>query len=258
MFRNCILSTPRTGSTWLTTGIGGPYSRLKNYVDLGEFFTPYSDGWNGYSLDENNIIKKIDCTDLPDNVEDFAHNQIQLLLSGNIKQPLILKYMYLPYFVQDNLNNHLKILKKIQDHSIKIINLNRDIFESTISVLVVARTGLWARQRLLFDQEDWATDEGKKFNIDLSTLSNIEIDPGEFQAIYLENLNMFKEKQKISDALGCVTVNYDSLSQDCKDNKIYFRSVNRCKKLYDFPYSDLVTNYNQLLEIANAIKASYE
>jgi hypothetical protein len=260
MFRYCILSTPRTGSTWLADGIGYPYRLLKNYIHLGEFFTPFVDEWVGYEITENNMIKKI-WGHLPfqiDGVKEFKDSRLKILLAGDIKQPIVLKYMYWPTIIDDHLDT-IANLKKIQDHNIKIINLNRnDTFACVISQLTAQYTGLAHRRRGLLNKDTWSTTSGFRDNIDTSTMTKIEINLTEFEIYYSTYLTAIKEKQQISDSLECITVNYESLLTDCINNKIPFQVVANHKKLYDVGYNDIIKNYDQLLDIKNKIDAGNE
>ena len=97
--RYCVLGIPRTGSTWLINGIGHCFSRLKNYVNLHEFFTPFADSHH-YTIDDNKMIchqKEITDDIEIDDVNEFNKSRMDFLLKGNIKQPLMVKYMYWPY-----------------------------------------------------------------------------------------------------------------------------------------------------------------
>jgi len=90
MFRYCVLSTPRTGSTWLNTGIGHSYCTIKNYINLNEFFIPFSNECARYELNKDQIIIRVN-EDKPiemSDVNQFINDRTNILLSGDNRQPL--------------------------------------------------------------------------------------------------------------------------------------------------------------------------
>ena len=251
--RYCVLSIPRTGSTWLVNDIGHCFSRLKNYIHLGEFFTPFVDDKH-YKLDDNKMIclsKEItDKFEICD-FNEFNQSRMDILLKGNIKQPLVLKYMY---WYRDSLDlkyNDLENLKKIQNHNIKIVNINRNVFESCISYCVANISGIY--HKFEFNMNTWYhTDSAGR--VPEITQPTIIVDNTDFEIIYMEFITAAIYKQKMADALNCMTVNYNILKKDCFNNKIPLRSISNSKKLYDEDYSSIITNYNQLLETKEKVE----
>jgi len=247
MSRYCVLSIPRTGSTWLTEGIYGSLlsnNLNKNVINLGEFFTsPSSLGGlsmrTNYFIDNGMIKRRLQPTPNPEKLlEDFISERLSTLLDGDNTQPVILKYMY-----WSRLNekiNDLDNLTKIKNHNFTIVNINRDPFESTISFLVGKKTNFWIKSTL------WSNK-----NIKPVTKSSITLSLEEVKSNYEIFSSMAKEKQSIADALNCTTVNYESLVEDCAANQIPFKEDNTCKKVYSIEYDEIITNYNELLEIKN-------
>jgi len=250
--RYCVLSIPRTGSTWLNSGIGSCFSRLKNYINLNEFFTPFVNN-NHYKLDDNNMIyHAVEIADKFEiyNINEFNKFRMDILLSGNVKQPLLLKYMYWPF--QGSLYNDLENLKKIKNHNINIININRNAFESAVSYYVVNDTGIIHKYGGTVGNITWYhTNAGKTLRI---TQPKVEIDINDFEIIYIQFIEAAIYKQKMADILDCVTVNYDSLRMDCLKNKIPFQSISHLKKLYDEDYSSIITNYDKMLETKTKVE----
>jgi hypothetical protein len=258
MFRYCVLSIPRTGSTWLTNGIGFAYHRFANYVNLHEFFTPFTNQFSRYQLDNNNMIKEF--TELNPyevlNPTDFINSRMDLLLSGDINQPLVLKYMY--WTRNFNETNDLDNLQKIQNHKIIIVNLVRDEFESALSSIMSQLTGINHRWQNPKGQY-WSTSNGEKTEIDISRMNVCALD---FQATYFQMKQANIEKQKIADLLGCTTVNYNNLRFECIDKKIPFQQMSfqqmaLSRKLYDIGYSEIIKNYDELLEIRHAVDSKW-
>jgi len=244
--RYCILSIPRTGSTWLNSGIGYCFSKLKNYINLNEFFTPSVNN-NHYKIDDYKMIYH--ATEITDPIEiddinEFNEIRMDILLKGNIKQPLILKYMYWPY--QGVRYNDLENIKKIQNHNIYIINLNRDTFESAISFYVAKYTGISHKYMDSTGAIWYSTNQGKLTEI---TKPIITIDNNDFEIIYMQFIEAAIYKQKMADELNCTTINYNSLRMDCFNNKVPLQSISHFKKLYNEDYSTCITNYDQLLDI---------
>jgi hypothetical protein len=245
--RYCVLSIPRTGSTWLTEGIYGALcSTNSNVMNLGEFFTlPSNLGSSAirtkYNVDEQGLLKKqIQSTPCLENLEKaletFIDGRLLTLLNADKNQSVVFKYMY--WTRPDERINDLENLKKIKNHGFTIVNINRDPFESAISFLVGKKTNFWIKSTL------WSNK-----NIKPMTKSSITLSSEDFKSTYETFLNMTEEKQKISDELNCVSVNYESLKDDCYSNQIPFKEENTCKKVYNIDYCDIITNYDDLVKI---------
>ena len=177
---------------------------------------------------------------------------MDILLNGNIKQPLVLKYMYWPYegFINPEYSA-LDNLKKIQNHNIKIININRNVFESAISYCVAKTTGI-AHKYIDTGNGSWYhTNNGRLDNI---IQSPVEIDNKDFEFIYMGFIGAAIYKQKMADELNCPTVNYNTLRIDCFNNKIPFQYISHTKKLYNEDYSSIITNYSQLIETKEKVE----
>lgn len=249
MFRYCVLSIPRTGSTWLTNGIGHTYHRFKNYINLHEFCTPFTRINSRYKLDDNNIIKEFFETEPYEvlNPTNFVNSRVDILLKGDINQPLVLKYMYMTRPLKET--NDLDNLQRIKDHKIIIVNLVRDTFDSTISAAVAGLTGInhkWETAK----GEYWSTSNGEKTKINIP---NIIVPALDFKAAYFQMKQANIEKQKMADLLGCTTINYNNLRFDCINNKIPFQNYTHSRKVYDVDYSEIIKNYDQLLEIKERV-----
>lgn len=252
MTRYCILSIPRTGSTWIINSIGRCYSGLKNYISLDEFFTPFVNDRARFNVDKNNIIySTIENQSIEiSNISNFINERLDILLKGDKHQPLILKYMYWPHGMTEILD--LENLQKIKDHNITIININRNPFESTISLLVAKLTGVSHR---------WNTSTGSWYTTNTGNKKEIvepkvSIAPLDFEALYVQFLIAYKNKQNMVDKLGCTTLNYSSMHLDCMYNKIPIDIVPHAKKLYDIPYSVIIQNYEELLDLKQKIDAT--
>jgi len=255
MLRYCVLSIPRTGSTWLYNGIGHIAFPYKNYINLHEFFTPFTRSFVKYELDDdNNIIEilektRIDVINLP----DFMNYRMDLFLKGDPKQPLVFKYMY---WSRDGFDiSDIDNLKKIQNHNVEIINLNRNVFDSVISALTSSQTGNNHRWNTAKDGEWWSTVNGRQTTIDIP---EINIPEADFEASYMQYIMAYREKQKLSDELGFKTVNYNSMRKDCIKNKIPFQLLSHNRKLYDIDYDQIIENYDNLLEIKEKVNAMME
>lgn len=249
MSRYCILATPRTGSTWLNTGIGYTCARFKNFINLSEFFSPFIDTYSRYELDANQMIRvtKDTVESGISSVEEFLSARLALLLSGDPSQSLILKYMYWPH--QGIVTSALDNLIKIKEHNITIVNIHRDPFDSSISMLTAAQTGFYHRWRTQTN-EAYSTNHGVQASIDVPSLRLSESD---FEILYMQMLMSVKEKLRIADCLKCPTINYSSLRMDCITHRLPFQILTHSKKLYDVDYSEIIQNYDQLLEIKQKV-----
>jgi hypothetical protein len=246
MNRYCIFAIPRSGSNWLAASIGQVYHTLPNYTYLGEFFTFHKVN-EDYKLDsKNNIIwfTNDNRLDDPNFMEEFKQRRLKILLEGDINQPLVLKNMYWKY--PRTSHNYLKNLKKIQDHNIQILNLNRDPFDCTISIMVSDITGISHR----YEIEPIKTKLSSiKTELDVPKEGSIFIDKLEFKATYYRYMTAHKEKQKIADKLKLINIEYNTLIADCFRNKIQVKINSVSKKLYDIDYSKIIQNYDDLLKL---------
>jgi hypothetical protein len=100
-------------------------------------------------LDEEAMIRKqIQSIPWPENLghslETLMENRLTTLLAGAKNQPVVLKYMYWTPRDSEKIND-LENFTKIKNHNFTIININRDPFESTVSVLVSKKTNFWIR-----------------------------------------------------------------------------------------------------------------
>ena len=248
MNRYCIFAIPRSGSNWLAASIGQVYHTLPNYVYLGEFFTFHKVN-EDYKLNKNNnIIQFINDNRLddPNFMEEFKQRRLKILLEGNINQPLVLKNMYWKY--PRTTHNYLKNLKKIQDHNIKILNLNRDPFDCAISIMVSDITGISHRYEIE-PNNPILSSNNIQTELDVPKEGSIFIDKLEFKMTYNRYMTAHKEKQKIADKLKLINIEYETLIADCFRNRIQVKINSVCKKLYDMDYSKIIQNYDDLLKI---------
>jgi hypothetical protein len=255
MNRYCVLAIPRTGSTWLLEGINYTNFRFKDRINLSEFFTHYSLLTSRYELDKNSIIRHINEKNYVRALgrTDFINSRLSILLNGDANQPLVLKYMY---WSGNNIEiSDLDILAKIQNHNIRIINLNRDPFESAVSFIVAEHTKIWARN-IDSTGQYWVINDnnsniGNKvpfINIDKFKVSDLQ-----FKNLYYDFIKMKKEKQEIADKLNCSNVDYNSLELDCIKNMIPIKISTKSIKIYDTEYSNIIENFDQLLEIKDNV-----
>jgi hypothetical protein len=247
--RYCVLSIPRTGSSWLLNGIAFNLYNVKNFINLDEFFTPFVDDKH-YEVNATGLICafKEEKTIIEISKNDFINSRLDILSRGSKNQSVIIKYMYWPNQVTDDIEH----LKKIKEYGFKIVNINRDPFDSTISLLVAIDTGVAHHWNT--NNEYWySTINGKQKNI---IAPNITLDTYKFEVLYTEFLLAYDTKQKMAEEIDCVTVNYQTLKSDCTSNMIPFNSTPGLLKLYDLPYSSMITNYDQLLTIKSKIDNS--
>ena len=257
MIRYCILSIPRSGSTWLLTGIGHMIRNLSNYINLQEFNVPSVEPHSRFELDDNNYIRKY-IDDVPAEIIDpqgWHDNRVNLIHLSNPTQPCILKYMIWHSYRSVNYND-FNNLKKIQDNNVVIINLDRDPFDCSISREVSEITGIthhWFFNRSK-DKEWWHTTNGPKDKIENPRV-NVNVD--DFKVNYMEYLMTYNLKQQIAADLKCKTIRFNNLREDCLLNKIPFHYHSHAAKLYDEDYSDIITNYKDLLEIRDEVNIHY-
>lgn len=253
MNRYCVLSLPRTGSTWLLEGIAEsiqPINIDNNFINLGEFFTHFIyNKYIKYYVDASNVIRKVKQSDVVTEntayITNLIENRLSILNLGNDKQSIVVKYMYANHV--DNKINDLEILNKIQNHNFTVVNINRNPFTSAISYLIGRRTNVWIRST------NWDCQ-----HIDSIAKTNITASTMQFKVTYSAFLKLHQEKQQLANRLKCVTVNYESLVQDCLINNIPFNENNNCKKLYDVDYTTLITNYDELLNVKDEVDNTLE
>jgi hypothetical protein len=263
MLRYCVLSIPRSGSTWLTSGIFHILRSLRGIVNLCEYNVLMHDN-HIYELDDKNYVlqqytKKFTAEEIKNvegtmNVQEFIDNRINLLANSNINQPLILKYLVWHGFCSVKYNDYDNI-KKLQDANFVVLNLDRNPFDCAISREVVEHTGIVHCWKNSTNMKYWHTTEGNKYQVDAKP--RCVIDTEEFKVNYAEYLMTYNLKQQIASDLKCLTISYDNLREDCLINKVPFHYHSHSAKLYDEDYSDIILNYDDLVKIKHDVDTKY-
>jgi len=251
MSKYCILSLPRTGSTWLSSAIGNALFISQNYINLGEFINPSARSDKIYKL-EDGYIKEYNEQLIIGNYNSFVNDRMDMIVNANKDQPTVLKYMYWPFRHPDV--NYLGNLQQIVDHGYRIISLDRDLFDCAVSFTVMVATGVSHRWRNGIGKFKYTGDlvagEVEKFE----TITLIEDD---FKSYYLSYIIADKLKKELEAKANCSRVNYSNMGFDCFREKIPFGIHSYNIKLYDLPYDKLITNYSNLLEIKERIDKAY-
>jgi hypothetical protein len=187
--------------------------------------------------------------------QGWLDNRANLIRLGNPTQPFVLKYMLWHSYRSVNYND-FNNLKNMQDNNIVIINLDRDPFECAISREVSEITGIvhhWFNKQSQAT-EFWTTSEGSKYKIDNP---RVHVNVDDFKTNYIEYLMTYNLKQQLAAELKCKTVRFNNLREDCLLSKIPFHPQSHSSKVYEEDYSDIITNYNDLLEIRHEVNTHY-
>lgn len=237
MNRYCIIATPRTGSHYLEDLIFRklPKSKENPSIKLGEFF---HDEWVSYTDSDGNIRHEILHINTP---ERFQYTkEIRENIKNNKNQSYVLRIFFLPFLIKNNqikLEEIIDFLIFLKRENFVFINLTRDIFEKTISLVVSEKT------------KKWHTLEDSK-NID-ETKFPILISDWHFKDKYF----YLKQQEELTNEVltllnfPIINVHYDSLIEDCIKNQILISDFSVYKKTYERPYSSLIVNYNHLCDL---------
>lgn len=234
--RWCIISGPRTGSTYLESMIHAYWKKLDpTAISLSEplhpkvgLNYPFEINPEGFLIRASKPIKKIRLFDLMQRVTD-------LILSANPDQPIVLRVFTQEEYYSEG--QYFAFFAKLKSVGFKFISLDRDIFDQAMSLYFMETTGIvhrWAD-----GQNDVLTNtEGEVIKSEPDELLH-DIDEDKFVELfnYCEKYKLLREK--ICNKLPHIKVNYATIIEDCKLGQIPHSNVG-IKRTYSKNYKDKV------------------
>lgn len=248
--RYCIIAGPRSGSTWLESIV---FKNLENKnmnpARLGEFLQPEVAKNEQFVFSENNRI-------IPGKHEyewtsdqDVFNNRMSMMLASNRDQSLTMRLFPQNYFFE--YIDYLETAKLLKTCNFKFISLHRDTFSRALSWAVMDQTKIVH----LFKVQDiqyHTTFQGPKVK------TNIEpfwVCPRNFTRILLMAVRDDISRRMISNTVESVEINYSTISNDIE--QLGFDIIDTTIfPVYELPYSTLITNYDQLLDIYTKFKST--
>jgi LPS sulfotransferase NodH len=233
--RWCIFTAPRSGSTWLEHSIHAALQETDARAEkLMEIIHPKS------SLHYTTIINNNTLTVIHRkqynllNKYDIYHNAYKLIKQSDPMQSLTCRVFNQEHFSS---NEYLNFLLHLQEYGFKIVNLERDLLDRTISLYFANETNVWHRINNSLETDNEA--DTCKLTIDIPT----------FVYFYIAMLKDNVLRQVILKNLSHIKINYETLDQDIILHNIPFKinmSVTYLKT-YKKPYKDLIINYDEMI-----------
>jgi hypothetical protein len=246
--RYCIVAGPRSGSTWLEFILLEHLRSINmNPIRLGEFFQPIVAKHEQFVLSSDNTImhgKKQWETD-----QETFNGRLSMILNGNHNQSITMRLFPQDYFF--DFIDYLEVAKTLKKCNFKFISLYRDIFSRAISWAVMDQTSI-VHLFKVSDIQYHTTFQGKRKK------ANIEpfiVCPKNFTRILLMAVRDDISRRMINEIVNPVELNYDTISNDIKQLGFNIIDTN-ISPVHELPYSKLIINYDQLLDIYKKLKST--
>ena len=251
--RWCIIAGARSGSTWLEEMIYNSFP-IGNYkMKLGEPLE-YSTESNtssshntGVILNDNNCLAIAISNDSNVTKQQYYDSIFEKFSSADRRQPVVMKI-----FCQDwkyTEDQYIKFLTMLRDCGYKFINLERSINDRATSWWFMEHYKTVHKWKTKDNTVFYSSTDKFKKNVDHESLVKIDV---KTWIDYL-NLSLSEDKlnHKICQMFDVITVNYNSLIEDCQKYNIPINSNTSVQKLYDIDYKNKISNYMELIEISN-------
>jgi hypothetical protein len=246
--RYCIIAGPRSGSTWLEFIVFGNLKNKKmKPVRLGEFFHPYVAKNEQFILSENNQIVpgKTEWT----SDQELFNDRMSMILSGDHTQSLTMRLF--PQNYSFEFIDYIEVAKTLESCNFKFISLYRDIFARAVSWAVMDQTSI---VHLIKENGAYyhTTSQGLK---EKTEINPITICPEKFTDFLAMAQQDDIDRKIISSAVNAIELNYDTISKDIIQLGFVIYGTH-ILPVHELPYSKLITNYDQLLEIYKKFKST--
>lgn len=235
--RWCIISGPRSGSTWLENSI---YEYLKAKDNIAQKLLEFIHLNNVMLLDSVNNIRIFEIENRHLNsFDEKLQTAYRLIENANVKQSLTCRVFNENYFTS---SEYLDFFLHLQKYGFKFINLERDLLDRAISLYFAIETGVWHRIK----DSHLSTNTDTKLLVDLPKIVDY----------YLFMHKSYILRQQILNNLPHVVVNYKTSYQDLKLHNIPFKEDTNLQilKTYEKPYKDLIINYDEVINMINILK----
>jgi hypothetical protein len=239
-----IISGPRTGSTWLEHSIGDALlEHDSSTVQLGEFIHPHIGFNNTINILPGN---KLECIKEQRNSFNSKQELIQygrrIINTGNITQSVTCRIFtqidhYSYYQYRD-------LFTVMHNRGFKLINLNRNLFDRTLSLYFALETGIWHRvnvenQISLVRHSEMPQDKNIK---------PIEIDINKFISNYLYLKIDTEIRRHLFKDLPGISINYENMQEEIKQHDIPFVFNKVFIRTHEENYEKFILNYDEVLK----------
>lgn len=243
--RWCIIGGPRTGSTWLESLISSPLRSQHNFIQIAEFFE-YSNQFN-FKL---NLVNNLTLCQEPATTDkkDLFLTRLSMLQSSNIEQPIVMRLFVKPYNFPKL--DYLKLVKELQNLNFNFMLIKRDILDRTLSWYIANETQIMHKS-VVNGKTILSTQNKGRIEGDIA-INNITVDVDKFKQLYSLILQEIPILNNLIKEFNIPIIHYNTLKQDLKAHKIQF-GVSNLLKLHTLPYCNFITNYDNIVDIANVL-----
>jgi len=244
--RYCIVAGPRSGSTWLEfVVLGNLEYKGVNPRRLGEFFHPYVAKNEQFVLTGNNQIVPGKQERMSD--QELVNDRMSMIVNGDHSQSLTMRLFPQDYFF--NFIDYLELVKNLEACNFKFISLHRDVFSRALSWAVMDQTSIVHLFKENGNQYH-TTFQGKQ---NKTKIEPFTICPKNFTRILLMAVRDDISRRMISDIVETIELRYDNISNDIKQLGFVMKNAH-IFPVHELPYSKLITNYDQLLDLYQKFK----
>lgn len=239
--RWCILSTPRSGTTYLEKILVSNISKTnKSFLVLGELYHPVNWEYEEYI---DNVRKELySSKNLNDVIRQNFIKTMFERLSNNSDLGCTIR-LFIESHILDI--DYDEIVKKLENLNFKFVYLNRNTFDKTISLAMAETTDVW--HRLSESNKSIHKFENTEFT---ANPKPIVIPSIVFAECYAHTkLHEYYLEPYLKNIKNISTINYDSMLLDCQSIGIDTKNDPGIKKTYDAGYESLIVNYKELTEI---------
>lgn len=249
--RWCIVSGPRTGSTWLERMIYQYWKSIDDNaircdelcdIDIGTKF-PVELNNLGYLVKTENPI---DCK----SVRNLMERNLEYFKKANKNQPIVLKLFV--QLLKANKDDYIFFLTELEKLGFKFINLNRILFDKSLSYYFMMTTKIvhrYTENNITF----YSTTNSTNTN-EVST-DKLEIDFYYFEGWYRMMEKDVQAQNEICEMFRSKTIpiNYETLLEDCLIEQVPHKFVNVIKtyeenykeKIEEKSWERLITEYKK-------------
>ena len=226
--RWCILGTPRTGSHLLEQAIflGMPKINNELKISLREHLQlDYHWYYDDSGKDQTHRYKYEDEFRVA-----FRKNMLNIMKS-NADVGFVLRVFFEPWFGSEK--NYVNFLRTLEQQNFNFIKLERNLFDKIISLTMSDYTNVWHRTIYSPNEEGLA--------------ESVTIPLPKFAKNYYYYTKMYDYYLDLySKDMNCLTVNYETLEEDCKKLNIPFSYNTTYVKTYKDEYAGIIKNYQEL------------
>lgn len=247
--RWCIIAGPRSGSTWLEfIFLEHLKSINKNSLRLGEFFHLSIAKHEQFELTKNNHI--ITGHEHFDSDELLFNNRLSMIAKNDNSQFLTMR-LFPQNYIFDFID-YVNVVSVLKNSNFKFISLYRNIFDRAVSWSVMEKTHIVHLFKINnIEHHTTYLGERKKTLMDPFYLCTKT-----FTKFLLLSLQDDINRRILGNIVGAIEVNYDTLEQDIFSNFGFKLPITKIQQVHELPYHELVTNYDQLLNIYNTLKTT--